>query len=43
MQKLSYVLAMYLGMPVVIITGFGLLFHEILVGQFFGINWTGYY
>lgn len=38
LQKMSYVLAMYLGMPVLIISGFGLLFPEILVGQFFGIS-----
>ena len=38
LQKLSYVLAMYVGMPVVIITGFGLLFPELIVGQFLGIS-----
>jgi len=38
LQKMSYVMAMYLGMPVLIITGFGLLFPEILVGQFMGMS-----
>ncbi|MCF8223199.1 MAG: cytochrome b/b6 domain-containing protein [Bacteroidales bacterium] len=38
LQKISYVLAMYAGMPVLIITGFGLLFPEILIQQFFGIS-----
>jgi thiosulfate reductase cytochrome b subunit len=38
LQKMSYVLAMYVGMPVLIASGFGLLFPEILVGQFFGIS-----
>ncbi len=38
LQKISYVLAMYVGMPVIIITGFGLLFPEILVQQFFGVS-----
>jgi len=38
LQKISYVLVMYVGMPVVIITGFGLLFPEILVQQFFGVS-----
>ena len=38
LQKMSYVLAMYVGMPVLIISGFGLLFPELLVGQFLGIS-----
>lgn len=38
LQKLSYVLAMYLGMPLLIISGFGLLFPEIMVKQFFGVS-----
>lgn len=38
LQKMSYVLAMYLGMPILIISGFGLLFPELLVGQFLGIS-----
>ncbi|MBS0011128.1 MAG: cytochrome b/b6 domain-containing protein [Bacteroidales bacterium] len=38
LQKISYVLAMYVGMPVLIITGIGLLFPEILVRQFFGLS-----
>lgn len=36
LQKFSYVLVMYLGMPLLIISGFGLLFPEILVRHFFG-------
>jgi thiosulfate reductase cytochrome b subunit len=42
LQKLSYVLAMYVGLPVLIISGFGLLFPEILIGQFFGISGLAY-
>lgn len=38
LQKISYVLAMYFGMPVIIITGIGLLFPEILVRQFLGVS-----
>jgi len=38
LQKISYVLAMYIGMPVLIITGIGLLFPEILLHQFFGVS-----
>jgi len=38
LQKISYVLAMYVGMPVIIITGIGLLFPEILIRQFFGVS-----
>jgi len=38
LQKISYVMAMYVGMPVIIITGLGLLFPEILVKQFFGVS-----
>lgn len=38
LQKISYVLAMYVGMPLIIITGFGMLFPEILIQQFFGVS-----
>jgi thiosulfate reductase cytochrome b subunit len=38
LQKMSYILAMYLGMPLLIISGFGLLFPELLVGQFLGVS-----
>ncbi len=38
LQKISYVLAMYVGMPVIIITGIGLLFPGILVHQFLGVS-----
>lgn len=38
LQKLFYVLVMYLGIPLVIISGFGLLFPEILIKQFLGVS-----
>ncbi len=38
LQKLSYVLAMYIGMPLLIISGIGLLFPEITVKNFFGVS-----
>lgn len=38
LQRISYVLAMYVGMPVLILSGIGLLFPEVLVGQFFGVS-----
>lgn len=38
LQKISYVLAMYVGMPLLIISGIGLLFPEILIRQFFGVS-----
>lgn len=38
MQKLSYILVMYLMMPVIIITGFALLFPEVNLTSFFGIS-----
>lgn len=38
LQKISYVLAMYVGLPIIIITGLGLLFPEILIRQFFGVS-----
>jgi len=38
MQKLSYILVMYLMMPVIIITGFALLFPEVNLTNVFGIS-----
>lgn len=38
LQKFSYILAMYVGMPLLIISGFGLLFPEITLNKFFGIS-----
>ncbi len=38
LQKISYVMVMYLGMPVIIITGIGLLLPEITIKQFFGVS-----
>ncbi len=38
LQKLSYVLAMYVALPLLIISGVGLLLPEITVNKFFGIS-----
>jgi thiosulfate reductase cytochrome b subunit len=38
LQKFTYVLAMYVGMPLLIISGIGLLFPEITVRNFFGVS-----
>lgn len=38
LQKFSYVLIMYVGMPLVIISGFGLMFPEITVSMLFGVS-----
>jgi len=38
LQKLSYVLIMYVGLPLVIISGLGLMFPEITINRFFGIS-----
>jgi thiosulfate reductase cytochrome b subunit len=38
LQKFSYVLAMYLAFPLLIISGIGLLFPEITINSFFGIS-----
>jgi len=38
LQKIFYVLVMYLGMPLLIISGLGLLFPELLVKQFLGVS-----
>ena len=38
LQKITYVIAMYLAFPLLIISGFGLLFPEITIKTFFGIS-----
>jgi thiosulfate reductase cytochrome b subunit len=38
LQKVSYVLAMYIGMPLLIVTGIVLLFPEIAFDNFFGMS-----
>lgn len=38
LQKLSYVLAMYLALPLLIISGIGLLLPEITLNKFFGVS-----
>jgi len=38
LQKLIYVLAMYLALPLLIISGMGLLFPEITINRFFGVS-----
>ncbi len=38
LQKIFYVLVMYLGIPLLIISGLGLLFPEILIKQFLGVS-----
>lgn len=38
LQKITYVLAMYVGLPLLIISGIGLLFPEITVRKFFGVS-----
>jgi thiosulfate reductase cytochrome b subunit len=38
LQKFSYVLAMYVGMPLLIISGLGLLFPEMTLNKVFGIS-----
>jgi len=38
LQKFSYVLAMYLAMPLVIISGIGLMFPEVTINRVFGIS-----
>lgn len=38
LQKFTYVLAMYIGMPLLIITGFVLLFPELAIKNFFGMS-----
>jgi len=38
LQKITYVLAMYLAVPLLIISGIGLLFPEIIINTFFGVS-----
>jgi thiosulfate reductase cytochrome b subunit len=38
LQKITYVLAMYIAVPLLIISGIGLLFPEITLNRFFGIS-----
>ncbi len=38
LQKITYVLAMYLALPLLIISGIGLLFPEITIKSFFGVS-----
>ncbi len=38
LQKFAYVFAMYVGLPIIIITGIGLLFPEITIKGIFGIS-----
>lgn len=38
LQKVSYILTMYLAVPLVIISGFGLLFPEMVASRFFGVS-----
>lgn len=38
LQKLTYVLVMYAGLPLIIISGFGLMFPEITIVKLFGVS-----
>jgi len=38
LQKITYVLAMYLGMPILILSGFVLLFPEVAADRVFGVS-----
>jgi len=38
LQKFTYVLSMYVGMPLLIISGLGLLFPEITINKLFGVS-----
>jgi thiosulfate reductase cytochrome b subunit len=38
LQKVTYVIAMYVALPLLIISGIGLLFPEITINKFFGIS-----
>lgn len=38
LQRISYVLAMYVALPLVVISGLGLLFPETVINRFFGIS-----
>ena len=38
LQAVTYVMVMYIGLPVIVITGFGLLFPETILDGIFGVN-----
>jgi thiosulfate reductase cytochrome b subunit len=38
LQAITYALAMYVGMPLVVVTGWGLLFPEAVLDRLFGVN-----
>lgn len=38
LQKISYVLVMYVAMPLIIISGIGLMLPEIIINKFFGVS-----
>jgi thiosulfate reductase cytochrome b subunit len=38
LQAVTYVMVMYIGLPLVVITGFALLFPEIILAGIFGVN-----
>lgn len=38
LQKITYVLAMYIAFPLLILSGFGLLFPEVVVNKFLGLS-----
>jgi thiosulfate reductase cytochrome b subunit len=38
LQKFSYVMAMYVAMPLVIISGIGLMFPEVTINRIFGVS-----
>jgi len=38
LQKFSYVMAMYVAMPLIIISGLGLMFPEVIVNRVFGVS-----
>ena len=38
LQAISYALSMYIGVPLLVITGFGLLFPETVLDRFFGVS-----
>jgi len=38
LQKLSYIIAMYVALPLVIISGLGLLFPEVTINRIFGVS-----
>lgn len=38
LQAISYALSMYAGVPILVITGWGLLFPEAVLDRFFGVN-----